>query len=162
MNLLTEWSEAYQMSFNLSKCHVLHLGHNNPKAHYTMYKQMHTTKTPGGISYTLQFHTLEAVTEEVDLGVTVDQHLKFSKHVDLKISKANKLLGLIKHSFKYLNSEVLTLLYKSIIRPHVEYATSVWSPHLKGDRDKIEKLQRRATKLIPEIKDWSSTLRPIL
>ena len=155
MNLLTEWSEAYQMSFNLAKCHVLHLGHNNPKAHYTMYKQMHTTKTPGGIAYTLQFHTLETVTEEVDLGVTVDQHLKFTKHVDLKVSKANKLLGLIKHSFKYLNAESLTLLYKSIIRPHVEYATSVWSPHLKGDRDKIEKLQRRATKLIPQIKDWS-------
>ena len=83
----------------------------------------------------------------------MDNQLKFSKHIDTKISKANKILGLIRHTFKYLNPEIITSLYKTLVRPHVEYATSVWSPHLKGDRDKIEKLQRRATKLIPELRD---------
>jgi hypothetical protein len=118
-----------------------------------MYKQHNIKTTTNAVSYFLQFHTLDTVEEEVDLGVTVDNKLKFSKHVDTKISKANKLLGLIRHTFKFLNADTLTLLYKSLIRPHVEYATPVWSPHLKGDRDKIEKLQRRATKLVPELKD---------
>ena len=155
MNLITNWSEKYQMSFNQAKCHVLHLGHNNPKASYTMYKQTETVKTPGGIKYTLKFHTLETVEEEVDLGITVDSKLKFSKHVDVKVNKANKLLGLLRHTFKYLNAESLTLLYKSIIRPHLEYATSVWSPHLKGDKDKVERVQRRATKQIPQLQHLS-------
>ena len=153
INIVTNWSEKYQMSFNLSKCHVLHLGHRNPRAHYTMYKQHNTITTRDETSYFLQFHTLDDVEEEVDLGVTVDSKLKFSKHIDLKISKANKLLGLIRHTFKFLTAETLTTLYKSLVRPHVEYATPAWSPHLKGDRDKLERLQRRATKLVPELRD---------
>ena len=153
INLITEWSEKFQMSFNLSKCHVLHLGHKNPKIPYTMYKQHNTITTNNGTTYFLQFHKLDTVTEEVDLGVTVDQQLKFSKHTDTKLSKANKILGLIRHTFKYLNAETLTTLYQALVRPHVEYATPVWSPHLKGDKDKLEKLQRRATKLVPDLKD---------
>ena len=124
-----------------------------------MYKQHEIKQTKTSISYTLKFHTLDTVHEEVDLGVTVDDQLKFSKHIDTKISKANKLLGLKRHTFKFLTADTLTLLYKSLIRPHVEYATSVWSPHLKGDKDKIEKLQRRATKLIPELRDKTYTER---
>ena len=153
LNIITQWSENFQMSFNLAKCHVLHLGKKNPKTRYYMYKQHNTKTTANGISYFLKFHNLDTVQEEVDLGVTVDNQLKFSKHVDTKISKANKILGLIRHTFKYLNSDIIISLYKTLVRPHVEYATSVWSPHLKGDRDKIEKLQRRATKLIPELRD---------
>ena len=141
------------MSFNLSKCHVLHLGHNNPKSNYTMYKSYNTIQKTNGVSYDLKFHTLDRVEEETDLGVTVDHQLKFSKHVDIKISKANKILGLIRHTFKHLNAQTLTSLFITLVRPHVEYATPVWSPHLKGDRDKIEKLQRRATKLVPELRD---------
>ena len=141
------------MAFNLTKCHVLHLGSKNPKSSYTMYKKHNIKQTEKGISYFLQFHTLDTVDEEVDLGVTVDNQLKFSKHIDTKISKANRILGLIRHTFKFLNADTLLSLYQTLVRPHVEYATSVWSPHLKGDRDKLEKLQRRATKLIPALKD---------
>ena len=132
---------------------VLHLGHNNPQNPYTMYKQQDTVIKNNSISYYLKFHTLDVVNEEVDLGVTVDNQLKFSQHTDTKIAKSNKLLGMIRHTFKFLDAETLLLLYKSLIRPHVEYATPVWSPHLKGDRDKIEKLQRRTTKLVPNLRD---------
>ena len=79
INLVTSWSEKYQMSFNLAKCHVLHLGHNNPISEYTMYKCHEIKQTTAGTAYFLQFHTLEKVDEEVDLGVTVDDKLKFSK-----------------------------------------------------------------------------------
>ena len=99
MNLTTNWSEKYQMSFNQAKCHVRPLGHNNPKASYTMYKQTETVKTPGGIKYTLKFHTLETVEEEVDMGITVDSKLKFSKHVDVKVNRANKLLSTLAPSW---------------------------------------------------------------
>ena len=153
LNRVTTWSEIYQMSFNLSKCHVLHLGHNNPKQTYTMFKSQNWKQSKNGVSYDLKFYQLETVKEEKDLGVVVDDELKFSKHVDTKVSKANKLLGLIKHTFKHLTPDILKSLYNTLIRPHLEYATPVWSPHLKGDRDKIEKVQRRATKLVPELRN---------
>ena len=161
LNLITEWSENYQMSFNLQKCHVLHLGHKNPKATYSMYKTINKKETKTGVSYDLKFYTLETVSEEKDLGITVDDELKFSQHIDIKLNKANKLLGLIRHTFKHLTEEVLTSLFKTLVRPQVEYATQVWSPHLKGDRDKIERLQRRATKLVPHLhnKTYEERLR---
>ena len=153
LNLITEWSENYQMSFNLQKCHVLHLGPKNPKSAYFMYKSINRKQTKNGMSYELKFYTLETVKEEKDLGIMVDDELKFSKHIDIKLNKANKLLGLIRHTFKHLTDEVFTCLFKTLVRPQVEYATQVWSPHLKGDRDKIERLQRRATKLLPQLRE---------
>ena len=88
--MVTAWSEKYQMSFNLAKCHVLHLGHNNPISEYTMYKCHEIKQTTAGTAYFLQFHTLEKVNEEVDLGVTVDDKLKFSKRVDTKAKQSKQ------------------------------------------------------------------------
>ena len=67
LNIITQWSENFQMSFNLAKCHVLHLGKKNPKTRYSMYKQHNTKTTTNGISYFLKFHNLDTVQEEVDL-----------------------------------------------------------------------------------------------
>ena len=43
-------------------------------------------------------------------------------------------------------------LYKSLIRPHLEYAVQFWSPNLRKDIDKVERVERKATKMIPEIR----------
>ncbi|XP_005097745.1 FAD-dependent oxidoreductase domain-containing protein 2 [Aplysia californica] len=95
--------------------------------------------------------TLESVTLEKDLGVTIDCDLKFSKHVSIQVNKANNLLALILRGFTMLDKVSLPTLYKSIIRPHLEYGNVVWHPTLKGDEEQLEKVQRRATKLIPEL-----------
>ena len=60
-----------------------------------------------------------------------------------------KALGLIKRTFKYFNAKSLPKLYKTYVRPHLEFCVQVWSPYLVGDIDALEKVQRRATKLIP-------------
>ena len=60
-----------------------------------------------------------------------------------------KALGLIKRTFKYLNAKSLPKLYKTYVRPHLEFCVQVWSPYLVGDIDALEKVQPRATKLIP-------------
>ena len=44
-------------------------------------------------------------------------------------------------------------LYKSIVRPHLEYEVQFWSPHLCRDIDKMERVERKATKMIPEIRN---------
>ena len=75
--------------------------------------------------------SLEQVTSEKDLGVTVDNKLLFKEHITEKSAIANRNLGVIFKSFTYLDKEMFLCLYKSLVRPHVEYATTVWSPMYK-------------------------------
>ena len=58
---------------------------------------------------------------------------------------------------------MFTIVYKTMIRPHLEYANCIWSPYLKGDVDKMEKVQRRATKIVPTLRKlpYSARLRKL-
>ena len=153
INAVAHWSEKMQMSFNIEKCHSLHMGSNNNKHQYTIPKLSDQITKENSSSYTYTFHNLSQVTEEKDLGVLVDEELKFKKHIEDKISTANKMLGLIRHTFKHLDNRSFCMLFKSLVRPHLEYASIIWSPHTKQYQEMIEKVQRRATKLLPELKN---------
>ncbi|CAC5380825.1 unnamed protein product [Mytilus coruscus] len=95
------------------------------------------------------------VTEEKDLKVTFDPNFKFDKHITNCVNKAQRVLALISISFDYLEKDMFITLYKSIIRSLLEYSTTMWSPYLKKDIRKTEKMQRRATKLVPSIRNLS-------
>ena len=151
INILSSWSEKMQMSYNEDKCHTLHMGANNEQHTYTLPKVSDMKKSNNGISYTYTFHNLKNVPEEKDLGVIVDEKLNFKAHISSKIAKANSTIYLIKNCFKYLDAPMFKLLYKSLIRPHLEYATPIWSPITKSEKIRIEGVQRRATKLVPEL-----------
>lgn len=159
LNNLAAWCDQMQMSYNIDKCHRLHLGKKNANYKYSLPKMTNIHTTSNSISYDYIFHTLQQVSEEKDLGVTVDVNLNFRKHISTKIAKANSILFLIKHTFKHLNADIFKLLYKSLVRPHLEYASSVWCPILKIDIANLEKVQRRATKLVPEISSLSYSER---
>ena len=92
---------------------------------------------------------------EKDLRVTFDTSLNFRQHIGNMITKANSRVGLIKRTFLKLNSNSFKLLYKSLIRPILEYCSAVWYPLYKGDEQEIEKVQQRATKLVPHLSDLS-------
>ena len=62
-------------------------------------------------------------------------------------------MGIIRRSFIHLNKRNFVLLFKSLIRPHLEYMNQIWSPHKKKDIQAIESGQRSATKLVPELKN---------
>ena len=140
---LQEWARMMQMRFHPDKCKVMHLGKNNPKFNY--YMQDSFTET------TCQQHTLATTLLEKDLGVFIDSELDFTMHTIEKVNKAHKLLGYVRHTFKYLNKETLPMLYKSLIRPHLEFGTCIWSPKLKININRIESIQRRATRCVPEL-----------
>ena len=146
LETLEEWANMFQMKFHPDKCHVMHIGANNPRVDYTMSKE--NTR-----------HTLEKVSVEKDLGILIDDKLKFSDHINTKVNKANQILGCLKHTFKHITKDILKLLYTSLIRPHLEYGSCVWNPHLKKDQDAIERIQRRATKLVPELRNLSYSER---
>ena len=65
------------------------------------------------------------------------------------------MLGLIKRTFTYMDKEMFLPLFKTLIRPHLEYATVVWSPFLKKDIFLIENVQRRASKIVKTISNLS-------
>ena len=70
-----------------------------------------------------------------------------------KINKANAVLGAMRRSFEYLDMKTFKILYTSLVRPIVEYANPIWSPYKLKNIDMLENLQRRATKMIPGLKD---------
>ena len=73
-------------------------------------------------SYQMNGKTLEKKRELKDLGVLIDDQLKFSNHISEKVNKANQTMGLIRRSFNHLDTTKFKLLYKRLVRPHVEYA----------------------------------------
>ena len=68
-------------------------------------------------------------------------------------AKANSTLALIRKAFTFMDSNMFLALYKSLVRPHLEYCIQAWSPYLRKDIDTLEKVQRRATKLVPDLRD---------
>lgn len=63
------------------------------------------------------------------------------------------MLGFISRNCK--TPEVMLSLYNSMVRPHLEYAVQVWSPNYRKDIDLLERIQRRATKMIPPLRALS-------
>ena len=75
----------------------------------------------------LRILQLGRVEKEKDLGVIIDQNLTFRDHINSKVNTANRNLGIIFRTFKYIDEEMFLNLYKSLVRPYFEYVTSVWS-----------------------------------
>ena len=146
LDKLNDWSATWQLKFNADKCKVMHLGHKNIKHQYTMKSK------PQGSQQQCDRTILKRTEVEKDLGVYVDDQLKFNKHASTAASKANRILGVIKRSFTCLDADSLSRLYKTMVRPHLEYANVIWGPTRIGDSKRIESVQRRATRFIPELK----------
>ena len=131
-----EWSERWQMPFNTSKCHVMHVGVQN-----------------AGADYTLLGSPVASTPMELDLGVIMTNDFKFSAQCIAAERKAQKILGYVKRVFIHRNSHTVMTLYKTLVRPLLEYAAQFWSPTYRCDVERLERVQARATKLIPEIRN---------
>ena len=97
---------------------------------------------------------MEEVKEFKDLRVRTTEHLNCNSHIDIIVSKANRTLGLIKRTCRGLDdSNTLRTLYCALVRSNVEYCSVVWSPYTKKNTEKLEKVQKRATKFILKTED---------
>jgi hypothetical protein len=90
--------------------------------------------------------------EEKDLGVKIDTSLNFDSHIRTIANKANQMTGLLWRCFEYIDITMFNSLYKSLIRPHMEYAVSTWSPSTWKHAEILERVQRRATHRVPALK----------
>ena len=93
------------------------------------------------------------VVKEKYLGVTMNANMKVSEQCRIAASKGNQVLGMIRRNITYKDTILIVPLYKAIVRPHLEYCVQAWSPYLRKDIDMLERIQRRATKLIPGLRD---------
>jgi hypothetical protein len=119
------------LDFNSSKCKVLTI-----------------TRKKSPLTYTYQMNSkaVSRVEKEKDLGVCVNSNLSWNVHIFTITAKRNKMLGLLKRTCPLLaNTTVRWMLYLTLVRSQLSYATEVWSPHTTKLISKVESVQRRAT-----------------
>ena len=91
--------------------------------------------------------------EEKDLGVLIDDRLEFDRHIKGIVNRANRMVGLIRIGFTCMDEEIFMNLYPVLVRPLLEYCVQVWSPYKQKYIDLIENVHRRATKLVPGLRE---------
>ena len=143
LDRFVSWCEANGLRLNTSKC-----------------KRMTFSwiTNPFNRSYTINGVELEEVEEFRDLGVIMDQKLRFVSHIQAMINKSMLLLGFIKRWAKEFDDPYITKqLFSSLVRPSLEYASQVWSPQYNIHKDRIEAVQKQFS-LFLRCVDWDGTI----
>ena len=139
---MVAWTEESLLQFHPGKCKSMRLISSRVTPEFNH-------------SYFMKGNLLEHSTEEKDLGVIIDSKLSFEQHISAKVKQANRMAGLIRRSFEYMDKKMFKQLFTSMVRPHLEYAAAVWNPHLQRHITEIENVQRRASKMVPGLKELS-------
>ena len=128
---LHEWKLQWDMEFNPNKCVVIHVTR---------------ARTPLPSEYLLHGHIIESVGGSKYLGVEISDNLSFNNHIQKICTTASRSLGFIKRNIRTKSPAIREMAYKTLLRPLVEYSSSVWSPYTQNNIHKIEMAQRRAAR----------------
>ena len=124
------WSALWQLTLNIIRSIVQHLGRSNPKYNYHL----------SGL-------TLESCDHVKDLGITMSKDLSYYKHIENITSAAAKRFHIAKSHFRSMSIPVLRPILKAFIIPSLEYGSVIWNPHSRYERDSLEEVQRKITAL---------------
>ena len=133
LDKLVEWAKLWQMAFIPSKCYVL---------------RVCRTKCPFIHPYTMLGHTLQAVDHYPYLGVSLSENLNWKPHILNITNKANSTLGFVKRNLHHCQQKVKDQVYKSLVRPRLEYGCTVWDPYRAYQKSWLEQVQRRAARFV--------------
>jgi ribonuclease P/MRP protein subunit RPP40 len=131
LDKLFSWANTWQMQFNVTKCKIIHLGAKNKKE-----------------SFSLGGNELIKTTEEKDLGVIITDNFKVARQCASAAKKGFQMLGMIARTIVSREKAVIIPLYKSLVRPHLDFCVQAWRPHLQKDIDLLERVQRRVTRMV--------------
>ena len=133
---LEVWTSDWLLKLNTSKCKVMHCGTSNK--HYDYHLNTSSVDpTP-----------LQKTSEEKDLGLYITSSLKPTNHCQKVANKAMSALRLIRNSFSKLTENNFRILFSTYIRPHLEYCLQAAGPYMKHNLKALERVQRRASKLV--------------
>ena len=128
MDNLVKWEKTWQMEFHPDKCEIIRIT-----------RKRNTVKYP----YTLHGHLLNHVDVVKYLGVKISHDLPWNDHIDCVTSKANSTLGFVRRNINVGNPQIKERAYKTLVRPILEYSSTVWDPTATK---KIKSVQRRAAR----------------
>lgn len=132
LDKVIDWASKWLLNLNVSKCSVLHMGRSNPHRFYNLDGTL-----------------IGQVEAQVDLGVTIRSDLKWESHIINIVKKANSIIYLVRKAFSYITTELFLKIYKCYIRPILEFGFQIWTPYFQKDIELLERVQRRATKILP-------------
>src|SRR5664279_2358547 len=146
LDKLIAWSQTWQLSISYKKCCVLHVNTTNQ-----------------GCDYLLGTEQVAVVKYVKDLGIHIDSHLKFDSHITNIVARASTRANLIHKCFVSKDVLALNRAFVTYVRPLLEYTSCVWSPHLHKDIQRIESVQRRFTKRLPNMSylDYNSRIKAL-
>ena len=140
LNKINEWSMKWLVQLNREKCKVMHLGYHNQKYEYYINDE---SRMPC---------LIQKSDCEKDLGVMIQSDLKWHNHVGYVCARANRIIGMLRSTFVHLNARTVSQLYKVFVRPHLEYAVSIWCPYHIGDIKQLDRVEHRMTRIMPSLR----------
>nr|VZI50351.1 unnamed protein product [Spirometra erinaceieuropaei] len=133
LNRLQQWSKAWLLPFNEKKCNILRVGR---------------ARSPNHMAYCLNGIPLQEVDSQKDLGVWITTSLKPSLHCTKIAKSAMSVLYLVKRAFSAFDEDCFAKVFRTFVRPQLEFAIQAWRPWTSKDLSILERVQRRATKLV--------------
>ena len=133
LDKLAKWEDKWQMQFHPQKCNVI---------------QISKKARPIRTSYHLHGHTLEEVDSTKYLGVTIQNTFSWNDHITSVCKKANGTIGFLKRNLQIHQQHIKANAYKTLVRPQLEYAAQVWDPYTSANKQKLERIQRRAARYV--------------
>jgi hypothetical protein len=144
---LCNWCEAWNMELNTKKC-----------SHISFTNRRRPLKT----NYTFGNNPIVSVKTCKYLGLTFQSNLSWNSHINTVVSKALSSLYFIQRNHKFSSSATLELLYKTLVRPIVEYGSSIWDPHHTLMIHNLDRVQRRAARLVCKRFDRRTSVTALL
>ena len=141
---IQKWDDCWGMRFNPNKCYIMHISRGQPSIKF----------------YELCSIILQSVTGAKYLGITIRHDLHWGDHVNNVATKGNTTLHFIHKKLKYCPVSTREMAYCSLVRSSLEYCAGTWDHDLQKDKMTLEKVNRRAVRVIYNKSWWDPTVSP--
>ena len=145
LDRLGVWEQKWEMEFHWDKCQVIHITHNKKVIQH---------------QYSLHSHILKSVDSAKYLGVTISSDFKWNSHIDNTVTKANRVLSFLRRNVK--STKLKGKAFKTLVRPTLEYAATVWDPHTAHNINRLEMVERWAARYAADVWDRHASVTAIL
>ncbi len=127
------WEKKWQMTFHPQMCKVMHFTRS---------------RKPMKTQYTLSGNLLETVSQAAYLGAELDDKLTWTPHINQVIAKSTRTLNFVRRNVRVASQSVKETAYKSLVKPTLGYACTVWGPYTAVLTNRVEMVQRRAARYV--------------